>query len=326
MSEKPRVYQTAVIGGGAAGVMAALRGALNNDEVILFPGTPKMMKKSRAFWVSKIENMPGFFDYKKGIMEPHKKTLEWIGQSDFKEKLIVKERLGIENIERMDNGHFSLTDNKGEKYCAQYVVLATGIMDVQPLINGSISPILPYANVQLADYCIRCDGHHVLGKEVSIIGHTEQAFWVAILLHERYPVKSMTVCTNGEKAPENKDLSALLKKYNIQTITEKITNVTGKAKDNILEGFEFEGHHSLKTDICFISLGMIVYNELAKMLGSSLDDRGFVVTDEKGETDILNFYATGDVRANTKKQIYTAWDCAVDTMDHINAKIRRSRR
>lgn len=56
MSEK--IYPVAVIGGGSAGVMAALRCVLNNDEVLFFPGAPKDKKKSRAMWVRKIENMP----------------------------------------------------------------------------------------------------------------------------------------------------------------------------------------------------------------------------------------------------------------------------
>jgi thioredoxin reductase (NADPH) len=65
-----------VIGGGAAGVMAALRGTLNNKQVLFFPGSPKNKKKSRAQWVSKVENMPGYSQYKKGIVQPHMETIK----------------------------------------------------------------------------------------------------------------------------------------------------------------------------------------------------------------------------------------------------------
>ena len=75
--------------------------------------------------------------------------------------------------------------------------------------------------------------------------------------------------------------------------------------------------------LTFVSLGMIVYNELAKEIGAELDERGFVKTNAKGETNIENFYAVGDIQADTKKQIYTSWDMAVDSLDDINAKIRR---
>jgi thioredoxin reductase (NADPH) len=71
---------------------------------------------------------------------------------------------------------------------------------------------------------------------------------------------------------------------------------------------------------------MIVYNELAKMLGADLDQRGFVITDPKGKSSVNGLYVAGDLRANAKKQIYTAWDHAVDSADDINLHIRRKKR
>jgi thioredoxin reductase (NADPH) len=76
----------------------------------------------------------------------------------------------------------------------------------------------------------------------------------------------------------------------------------------------------------FVSLGMIVYNELAKLVGADLDERGFVKADESGLTNIEGFYVAGDVKANTKKQIYTAWDHAVNSADAINQKLRSESR
>ena len=76
---------------------------------------------------------------------------------------------GVVDLVKDKDGIFLITDSKGDHYKARFVVLCTGVMDVQPVIRGSIDPILPYANVQLADYCLRCDGHHVLNKNLSII-------------------------------------------------------------------------------------------------------------------------------------------------------------
>ena len=39
-------------------------------------------------------------------------------------------------------------------------------------------------------------------------------------------------------------------------------------------------------------------------------------------TSVDGVYVAGDLRANTKKQIYTAWDTAVDAADAFNAKLR----
>lgn len=320
-----KIHDVAVIGGGSAGAMAVLRVVLNNDECLFFPGSPKDKKRSRAFWVTKVENMPGHLQYKKGIEEPNKESLDWLTTGPFKEKFIWKKNTGVTAITKGEDGIFTLTDNKNETYQARHIILCTGVMDVQPKILGSIETIYPYANIQLADYCMRCDGHHVLNKNIAIFGHDSSAAWVGIMLYERYQCPEVTILSNGEKVAFSDEVLGLMKKYNIKVVTEAITEIKGEPKNKILEGFVC-GEKFVGVDYAFISLGMIVYNELAKSLGAELDQRGFVITDNKGKSSIEGLYIAGDLRANTKKQIYTAWDGAVDSADEINLIIRRKKR
>ncbi len=320
-----KIHDVAVIGGGAAGAMAALRVVLNNDECLFFPGSPKDKKRSRAFWVTKVENMPGHLQYKKGIDEPNKENLDWLTTGPFKEKFIWKKNLGITHISKDENGIFRLIDNKGGGHLARYVILCTGVMDVQPIIQGSIETIYPYANIQLADYCMRCDGHHVLNKKIAVLGHNSAAAWVGIILHERYNCPEVTIITNGVTPSFDDETLDLMKKYNFKVITQEITGINGDPKNEILDSF-ICGDQVVNAEFAFISLGMIVYNELAKMLHANLDQRGFVLSDTKGKTNIEGLFVAGDLRANTKKQIYTAWDMAVDSADEINLLIRRKKR
>lgn len=326
---KTQEYLTdiAIIGAGAAGMMAALRGVLNNDRVLLFGGTPKDQKKSRAQWVGKVENIPGFSIYKKGIKDPNAETLRFIEESNFSENLIHLPSVGVENIEKNDSqGNFIIMASDGKTYQAKYVVLATGVMDVQPKIEGTIKKIFPYANVQSVDYCIRCDGHHVIGKETAIIGDGESAAWIAILLHERYAPPHITVITDGHKAEYSEQVKKLLEIYKIQVIEKGLDGVRGDEKTGKLEGFYFCDGTFQPIDFAFVSMGMLVYNDLAQKLKAEVDERGFVKTNEKGESNIPGLYVAGDLRANTKKQIYTAWDTAVDAVDDINNRIRREKR
>ncbi len=318
-----KIYDVAVIGGGSAGVMAALRTVLNNDDTVLFPGTGKDKKKSRAMWVTKVENMPGHLEYKKGIENPNREQLNWLStESDLKDKFTWLKNRGVTEVKK--NGDiFELTDNKGEKYQANYVILCTGVMDVQPKIEGEIDPVFPYANNQTLDYCLRCDGHHVYGKKTGIIGHGNGAGWVAAMLYERYKTPEMKIFTHGEEPEFSDEVKALIEKYGIEVYEGEILSIHGDTKSGKLDGFEVEGSGVVDVEMSFVSLGMIVYNELAKALGADVDDRGFVLTNEKGETNIENLYVAGDLRAGVKKQIYTAWDTAVDSADDINAKIRR---
>jgi thioredoxin reductase (NADPH) len=320
-----KIYDVAVVGGGSAGVMATIRTLLNNDECILFPGTPIDKKRSRAFWVTGVENMPAHLNFKKGIEEPNKISLDWLTTSPFASKFHWQKNRGIKKISKDQNGLFTLVDNQDQKFLARFVILCTGVMDVQPEINGSIEPIFPYANMQLIDYCLRCDGHHVLDKKIAIFGHTTSAAWVGIMLYERYQCPSVTILTNGEEPLFDQESIDLMKRYNLKIDNSKVEKIIGDPKIKKMEAIQTT-HQLIEADYAFVALGMIVYNELALMLKADVDQRGFVLTDSKGKTSIEGLYVAGDLRANIKKQIYTAWDTAVDSADEINMLIRRKKR
>ncbi len=322
MSKK---YPICVIGGGSAGVMAVLRTVLNNDETLFFPGTKRDRKRSREKWVKKVENMPGHLEYTRGIQEPNLESLNWLEQGVFKEKFHWKKDLGVNSLEKHQD-YFEVTDSEGQTYKCESVILCTGVTDVQPHIQESIRDILPFANKQTADYCLRCDGHHVYGKELAIIGESNSTAWVAIMLYERYKNPSINIITNGKKSEFSEETRKLLKAYKIETHEEEIMQILGDVRSGSLDGFVLAEGKNISAEICFISLGMIVYNELAIAVGAEVDQRGFVLTNSKGETNVKGLYIAGDLRANLKKQIYTAWDSAVDAADDINAKIRRENR
>ncbi len=319
------IHSVCVIGGGSAGTMAVLRTILNNDDCLFFPGSPKNKKRSRAMWVKKVENMPSHLQYKRGIEEPNAETLKWILESDFKDKLTLNKNTGVKSLKK-ENGIFHITDSKNNLHFAKFVILCTGVMDVQPEIQGSIEKVFDFANAQTIDYCLICDGHHSLNKDVSVIGHTNGAAWVSIMLHERYQPKSMTILTNGKSSEFEADTKKLIETYGIRVMESPIESIEGENKGELLKSFTLQDKTQIQSDLCFISLGMIIYNELAKEVGADLDERGFVKTTDSGETNIPGLYVAGDLRANAKKQIYTAWDHAVNAANAINMKIRASKR
>lgn len=307
-------------------MMALLRATLNNDESLFFPGHMKVFKKSRDLWINRVENMPTFAGYKKGIQDPNRLTLKWLLEGHFKDNIHYKKGLGVSKISKNEDGTFTLIDNEDAQYIAKHVILCTGVMDVQPIINGSHQPILPYSNAQRVEYCARCDGHHTHNQDVAIIGHKAGAASVACLLAERYSHNSMTILTHGEEPEFSEEHSILLDKYEIDLNKKTIVEVVGDPKKGDLQGFRVEGGGFVRANFAFISLGMIVYNELALELGAKVDDRGFVITDEKGLSSVPGLYVAGDLRAGIKNQIYTAWDSAVDSADAINALLRAEKR
>lgn len=319
MPQESKVYPVAIIGSGAGGTMAVKRAVLNNREVLLFTGAKKEMKRSRGHWVRKVENIPGLEKYKRTLVELRQETLEELSKGPFSHNLTLVEDSVI-SIEK-DKNAFRLCDKEGHTYFARYVVLATGMMDEQPHIKDSIRPILPFGNKQTVAYCLLCDGHHSHQKNVVVIGHSEDAAQGALLLSDRYEPKKITILTNGIQHSFSEKTLTLLKAKNIQIEEEPIEEILGEQK-GILSGFQLSSEKKITAEIGFVMLGIRPNNDLALQLGAEVDARGLVMTDQNGESSVPDLFIVGDLRANSMKQIYSAWQHAVDAIQVIDRRIR----
>ena len=180
--EEKKIYPIAIIGAGAGGSMAVKRAVLNNNEVLLFTGTKQERRRSRGNWVRKVDNIPGLGKYERTILELRNEVLQELVQDPLGHNLYVVEE-SISLIEK-DVDFFKLKDGAGHTYYVKYVVMATGIMDEQPIIQGSIRSIFEYANGQTIGYCSLCDGHRSFGKHAVVIGYSKSAAHIALLLAE----------------------------------------------------------------------------------------------------------------------------------------------
>lgn len=321
-----KIFDIAVIGAGAAGQMAALRSVLNNKSTLVFTGDASTSKKSRATWVFEVVNMPFTFDVFRPITTSTKDTFTWIKEnSGFAEKF-TEVKAAVTELKK-ENQVFILKA-ADDIYKAKFVLLATGIMDIQPEINGSIKPVLPFANNGHVDYCIRCDGHKSKGRITATIGHGSAAAFVAALLHERYQPPEVKIFTNGEAPDFSDEAQALVDLYKIKVCREPIVSIKGDPKTK-MEAFELmdldAGDAATKlepVEIAFAMLGQIAYNELAKQVNADINSKGNVICNAKGESSVPGLYVAGDLRDTGKYQIYTAWDQAVDSIDDMDSKLR----
>ena len=80
--------------------------------------------------MAKVDNIPGYHGFKKGIINPNQETIKFIENGPFADNFKKVPRT-IVSIEKKQDG-FKLLDNKDEEYHVGHVVLATGIMDIQP--------------------------------------------------------------------------------------------------------------------------------------------------------------------------------------------------
>jgi thioredoxin reductase (NADPH) len=320
--EENKIYPIAIIGAGAAGTMAAKRAVLNNNEVLLFIGAKQEQRRSRGYWVRKVDNIPGFARYERTILELRNETLLELTQHPLGHQLHIIEN-SVQTLEK-ETDYFKLSDGAGKIYYAKHVVLATGMMDEQPQIQGTIRPILKYANGQTVLYCSVCDGHRSLGKKTAVIGYSESAASIALLLMEKYQPTKITILTNGHPHQFDSDLLKRLQTHNIDIIEAPIQEVLGNKETRQLTGFKMEAGNDIDVEIGFVALGIRPNNQLALQLGTNVDDKGLVITDANGESSVPHLFVIGDLRANSMKQIYTAWQHAVDSLQVINRRMRES--
>jgi thioredoxin reductase (NADPH) len=337
------IHDVAIIGGGPAGLHAALKSALLYRTAVLFD---KGRKHSRIFWSPKVDNLPGRYGMagRDVIKSGHEDIATY--EADVGRKFVTThENTTVTGVERLENGHFKLIaegKNGSVETEARTLILATGTIDSQPQLGDfrkrDIEAVLPYANKALADYCLLCDGHTVEGKTVAVIGCSPGVRGIAKSLKKNFGANTELVpmCNaqsheSGIRDPkaEWEEVEADLAKWEIPIHYGGVKEFTG-IKDGQF-GIIFEDGTEKRFDKAWISMGWYkVNNEHAKMLGAKLDDDGFVVTtpegramDEAGIT-IPRLYAIGDLRSDSWKQIPIAWGEAegavVDAFIH-NSKV-----
>lgn len=322
------LYDVAVIGAGGAGTMAFLRAVLNNDRSVLFLGDATTKRRSRATWVFDVDNIPGMHGLKRPVTATSTSTLKWIaGQEHLRDKATTV-KAAVASVVKQDD-HFVLSyDLKSEPHQihARFVILASGIMDVQPQIDGSIEPFFPFANRGDFLYCVRCDGHRAIGAKLSMIGHNDQSVAIAVIMHERYGNEGIALLSNGESFTLSDRSRQFVEAYGFRLYEQPLAELLGDPKADGLSGFRLADGTVVDSTQCIVSLGAIVYSELLDSLGGTLDKAGRVVVSEKFESSVPGIFAVGDLVAGRKLQIYTAWDEAVDAADEINRRLRQARR
>ena len=356
-----------VVGGGVAGAAAALRAAQYLIPTVWIRGDRATAKASRSAYVKNIDNMigvhPGIVKEKvvAALREAHPEAAEAVAalhlhistqdlvdnaaariRGEFGEYVEFVEESAVEAA-AVDGGYRVRTGG-GRTVEAPFLVLATGVMDRQPVVYKQrgertlegIHWLFPYANQETLLYCIRCEGHLVRGRRVALIGAGVATAEVALMVRERYP-SEVVVLTAGEPVGWDERRARLLAAEGIEVLEGRLVDVHGADKGATLHGFTLEDGTRVEVDMAFVSMGLFrVYNDLAGALGARLEESDrpeserHVLVDTWGETSVPNLFAVGDMAAREgepmMKQVYTSQEYAVRAVDTVDRRRRGSRR
>jgi len=282
-------YDLIVIGGGPAGLTAALYARRANKTVLVIE---KGTFGGQITFSPKVENIPGFAE---------------VTGNEFAEKLIEQVLMQEAEVEcaevlEVKDGVYKTVVTDGGTFTAKALIIATGakhrllgIPSEAKFIGEGIS------------FCAVCDGAFYEGKTVAVIGGGNSALQEAILLADLakkvYVVQNLDFLTGEQKLVEK-----LNTKLNVEVILGTVvdeflgeTDLNGIAVKNVATG----DISILKLDGVFLAIGLVPQNGVFAEL-VPLDARGYITSGEDCVTGTPGVFAAGDCRTKSVRQVATA--------------------
>lgn len=286
-------YDVAIVGGGPAGLCAALWLARYLHKVVVVDsGDPRN-------WETRGIN--GYLGHQ-GIRSP---DLRAIGREEGA-KYGVEYVSGVIDEAINETGElFAITLHEGGVIEAERILLAIGIKDVWPDIPG-----LDRCYGETAHVCPDCDGFETRGKKTVVIGNGRKAVGMALALTTW--TRQIVICTNGEAPDMQQGLLDQLKSLNIPVLDQPIGCVVSKSSE--ISGLELAGGMSLDCERLYFAIGQYPADDLGAQLGCKRDPLGRLMIDDRNHTSVKNVYAAGDITPGPQIAIGAAASGAVAAM------------
>ena len=231
------MYDVIIIGAGPAGISASLYTSRANLDTLVLYQEESALKKTK--------NIANYYGFEDGISG---EQLYKTGINQARKTGVKIKREEVTNIEIVGKEFKVVTEN--QQYKTRTVILATGNKKNRPNIKG-----IENFEGKGVSYCALCDGFFYKNRNVSIIGNGNYA--ISEVNELINIVNSITILTNGKKAPE-------LRAYNVKIDTKEIESINGEKK---VEEIQFKDGTSLKTEGIFVAQGMAGSMDFAKKLG-----------------------------------------------------------
>ncbi len=296
MLENAKVLDALIIGGGPAGVSAALHLGFHRRQVAIIDRRSSPMH----FHSNPVNNYPGVKPLTTG-REILKKMREELDK--YQVPVITGNVVNIKGKcpEFLVEIEVRPQDTRNRVIQAKTLLFATGIARKHPQVKGDWRLWLPYAaKNEISYYCPDCESPLVVDKDILIVnaGTANSAIHVAKAIAPM--AKHVRIfMTEDSYRPFTRDDTKILERSGFAWTRGLIEEIEieqpGKKQYLITDkGEKLECNHF------FVSFVAVPRSELAQKLGVEVDQRGNIITDHRGKTRVEGVWAAGDVRPITQ--------------------------
>lgn len=292
--KKVEHYDVVVIGGGAAGLTAAIYAGRARLKTLLIE---KALVGGLATYTNEIENYPGFPNSPKG------EDITNLMKEQAKKMGVTFKLTDVKSVEL--KGENKVVETFRNKFIAKSVILATG---GRPRITKATNEDKFLFDKGIS-FCATCDAASNTDKTVVVIGSGDAAIEEGMFLTKFAKKVIVSVMHHEGKMDCNEIAKEAALKNPKMAFIWNTTAERFEGEDH-LETVVLKNHKTgeeipVACDNCFEFIGYIPNTEIFKE-EIRLTGHGYIITNEKMETNIEGVFAAGDVRDKWLKQVATA--------------------
>ncbi len=285
------MYDIIVIGGGVAGMTAALNVIRNGNNVLLIEQSTIGGQIASS---PKVENFP---------------TIESISGSELSDRLLdqiisLGAELEVDTVVGIDKQDdiFTVMCECGS-FTAKSVIIASGVKprmlgmpNEEELIGHGVS------------YCALCDGAFYKDKHVALIGDANTALQYALFLSNM--ASHVSICTLFDKFFADKCHIDSLKLRTNVSVNHNVSLQSMQSTDGELSSLHFvntidNSTLDIECEAVFIAIGQVPDNaKFANVV--DIDNQGYIIADDSCTTRTPGLFVAGDCRTKSIRQLSTA--------------------
>ncbi|RLE12772.1 thioredoxin-disulfide reductase [Candidatus Aerophobetes bacterium] len=291
MDKKKKIHHLIIVGAGPAGLSASIYARRAGIDVLVLE---KYTPGGQILTSEKIENYPGF---------PHPVSTQQLISRILQQAQNFGMELKNEEVQKIQGGEEkTIYTDSGSIYKSFSVIIATG---AQPASLGV--PGEEEFKGRGVSYCATCDAPFFKDEVVAVVGGGNTAAEEAIYL-TRFASKIYLLHRRDRLRADRILQERILKNKKIDTLWSCVLDkIYGKERVEgvLIRNLKTGKTKNLPCSGVFIYVGTKPNSEFIKGWIET-DEKGFILTNEKLQTNIPGVFACGDVRANLMKQVIVA--------------------